>query len=654
MSKPSFLPNAEQPWHYWDCDQAIAQVQSSAEGLSYVVARQRLRQYGANKLPQKPRSLKILLQPLINPLTYILLAAAAFFGFGLRLIAEGIAIAVIGVLYGAMGIGLTFWSLKTREVATLGRRAKRQQSQPVSSVVVQRDGELLDIPVRDLVIGDLVVLETGDRPCVDIRLIEASDDLQANQTDLGGEAIARKQALYSLAIETAVLERSNLVYAGTEITAGTGKGVVVATGLSAYWQSHLVIKEQPFSALHTQIRTLRRVWLGIVGVGAIAIAALSWQRGADIAVTSVLAAILSTYPQNLLRLATQVQLIGMGSLAKKRLWVRFPSAIDALARVDTIALILESDITLAIDNLSHAGIQWCGLIRASESDAEALGKVLGIEVSSYFDAPQEKLRTWQGDRKHNLKAAALVGKDLEDITLLRQADVAICDRSCKREIQDSSGLILPRENFRYIPIAILEGRAVFDRLQRFVLMISATAFTILSLAISNGLVVFVISPLQMLWVGAITAPLVAIPLLLEPTAPELILQPAYRFQTMLRRGNYLRLLLAVLTMAIAINLVFWLKYQSDPALLVQARTMAFVTLTFSQVLHACAIARQNLLQNFPLMIGLAIVVGLQVIFVQVVSMGEFMGTVPLSLTEWAIASLAATAVFWIQELVKGH
>ncbi|MEE3719589.1 cation transporting ATPase C-terminal domain-containing protein [Tumidithrix elongata RA019] len=653
MSKPSFLPNSELPWHYWDRDQVLAQVQSSAEGLSYVAARQRLRQYGANKLPQKPRSLKTLWQPLINPFTYILLATAAFFGFGLRLVAEGIAIAVIGTIHGAIGLALTFWSLKTREVATLGR-TQRRQSLPAASVLVQRDGEALDIPARDLVIGDLLILQTGDRPSVDIRLIEASEDLQTNQTSLGGEAIAPKQATESLALDTAVLERTNVIYAGTEITAGKGKGIAIATGHTAYWQSHLVVREQPFSALHTQLRTLRRVWVAIVGLVAIAIALLNWQRGADVATTAVVAVLLSTYPQNLLRLATQVQLIGMGTLAKKRLWVRFPSAIDALSRLNTIALILESDITLAIDNLSQAGIRWCGLIRASESDAQALGTVLGIEVFSYFDAPQERLRTWQGDRKGDLKAVAVVGKDIEDIALLRQADVGICDRTCKREIQDSSGLILPREDFRYIPVAILEGRAVFDRLQRFVLLLAASAFTLVLLALGDAVVGFGISPLQMLWVGAIATPLVAIPLLIETTAVELIQQPAYRFQTMLRRGNYLRLLLAVLTMTVAVNLVFWLKYQGDPALLVQARTMAFVTLVFSQALHACAIARHSLFQNIPLAIAVILIATLQVIFVQVVVMGEFMGTVPLSLIEWAIASLAATAVFWLQELVKGH
>lgn len=653
MPKPSFLPNAEQPWHYWDRDQVLAQVQSSVDGLSYVVARQRLRQYGANKLPQKPRSLKILLQPWMNPLAYVLLAVAAFFGFGLRLVVEGIAIAAVGTIYGAIGIALTFWSGKIREVATLGRN-QRRQILPSTSVVVQRDGELLNIPVRDLVIGDLAILAAGDRICVDMRLIEASEDLVANQTDLGGEAIAMKQATESLALDTAVLERSNLVYAGTEVTSGSGKGVVVATGLAAYWQSHLIIREQPFSALHTQIRTFRRVWLAIAFLTAIAIGLFTWRHGVDLAVAAGGAAFLSAYPQNLLRLATQAQLMGMRTLAKKRLHVRFASAIDALARVDTIALILESDSTLAIDDLSSAGIQWRGLIRASESDALALGQVLGIEMFTYFDAPQERLRTWQGDRKRDLKAVALVGKDLEDIPLLRQADVGIGDRSCKKEIRDSSGLILPRPDFRYIPIAILEGRAVFDRLQRYVLHLAAATLTVLIVILTEAAAGSVVSPLQMLWVGAIASPLVAMPLLLEPTAVELIQQPAYRFQSMLRRSNYLRLFLAVATMATAVNLVFWLKYQNDPALLVQGRTMAFVTLTFSQALHTCALARQSLFQNLPLAIAVAVVTILQVIFVQIVFMGEFMGTLPLSLTEWAIASLAATAVFWVQELVKGH
>jgi magnesium-transporting ATPase (P-type) len=141
---------------------------------------------------------------------------------------------------------------------------------------------------------------------------------------------------------------------------------------------------------------------------------------------------------------------------------------------------------------------------------------------------------------------------------------------------------------------------------------------------------FSIPPLQLIWVGAIATPLVAFPLALEPTHESLLSQPAHRFQTMLRPSNYLRILLTVTATITAISLVFWLKYQGQPSLFSQARSMAFVTLGFSQIfITICQIA-----------------------FVQVPWFGDLMSTVPLNGVEWAIAVLSATAVFWVQELIK--
>jgi magnesium-transporting ATPase (P-type) len=84
----------------------------------------------------------------------------------------------------------------------------------------------------------------------------------------------------------------------------------------------------------------------------------------------------------------------------------------------------------------------------------------------------------------------------------------------------------------------------------------------------------------------------------------------------------------------------------------QARSMAFVTLGFSQIFHACAIARQSIFSNLPLLIGISLISIFQIIFVQIPLFGDLMATVPLNGSEWAIAILSATAVFWVQELIK--
>jgi magnesium-transporting ATPase (P-type) len=121
---------------------------------------------------------------------------------------------------------------------------------------------------------------------------------------------------------------------------------------------------------------------------------------------------------------------------------------------------------------------------------------------------------------------------------------------------------------------------------------------------------------------------------------------------MLRSSNYIRISLAVFATVTAVCLVFSLKYQGQAALLSQARTMAFVTLGFSQIFHACAIARQSIFQNLPLLLGVSAIALCQVLFVQVPWFSDILLTVPLNGVEWAIAILSATAVFWVQELLK--
>jgi Ca2+-transporting ATPase len=183
-------------------------------------------------------------------------------------------------------------------------------------------------------------------------------------------------------------------------------------------------------------------------------------------------------------------------------------------------------------------------------------------------------------------------------------------------------------------------------------MTVSSSFALSILTLIDAAAGFSAVPLQLLWIGAIATPLVAFPLVLEPTHDSLLSQPAHRFQTILRPSNYLRILLAVTATVAAVSLVFWLKYQGQPSLLSQARSMAFVTLGFSQIFHACAIARQSVFGNLPLLFGISFVSVCQIVFVQAPWLSDWMITVPLNGIEWTIAILSATAVFWVQELIK--
>ncbi|AFY70802.1 E1-E2 ATPase-associated domain protein [Thalassoporum mexicanum PCC 7367] len=649
MPKPSFL-DAQQPWHSWEIEQVLEQLQSGVEGLSYVTARQRLRQYGSNKLPRHHKYRSIARQVFTNPFTYVVITLAIavqyFSGYGW-------AILLVGVIHAAMGGSLIVWSERTNRLASLGRQ-ERRHFLPASAIVVQRDGETMEVPARDLVMGDLVQLQPGVRPTVDLRLL-ASEDLQVNEANLSGGAIVAKQADTVLPAETIALERTNMVLAGSEITAGSGWGIVIATGKNTFWQS-TTATSQTFSALHRQLRKLRRWWVIITLAVACGMGITAWQLEFNDPVALAAVILVGCYPQNLLRIATLAQLLAIKVLAKKRLWVKYPAAIDALGRIAIIMLILESDTTLNIEDLSPAGISWCGLIRASADDANSLGQVFGLEVYSYFDQPIERIRNWQASQQ----PVAVMGKELEDIPLLVQADLGLSDRSHPREVRDSAGLVLPKEDFTYLPLAIAAGRAVFDRLQRLLVLIftGLAATLLLVIAALVGKAAFdtaldaTLVPLEILWIGAIVTPALALPFMIEPGLNNIMAQPAAKFQSISRPGNLIRFGAASLTTTIAVIAVFALKYQGLAASLAQARTMGFTTLVFAQGFFAFGLCRRSLLKNIVLVVIMAILVVVQIAFVEVNFLGELMGTVPLTYTEWAIAALAATSVFWVYELLR--
>jgi magnesium-transporting ATPase (P-type) len=629
-------------------EQVLTQVVSEPEGLSYVAARQRLRQWGPNRLPRKPPRWLALAQPLASVWIYGIAAIAAVWQWQTG---EGWAIALVAALHGLLGLWFHLSALQGQERNTQRRQSRGETTQ----AVVKRDREWLEIPSRAVVVGDVVAMVEGDRPTVDVYVWQASEDLAVNQTELGGDGLYKKQP----GIEPNSgdpLTYANLIYAGSEISQGEVIGIVVATGAQVFAQRFVV--QDPPSLLHQQLRQMRRGWVPLSLVVAIAVGGLSWGKMASlsweekwpVAGMAVISLALATYPQNWLRLATLVQVLGIRHLARQRLWVRTPSVLDALGRVHTIALVLESDTPMMFDDVRRAGIHWKGLIRADEADAVALGETLGLELHSLLDVPQEWLRLWQQQAPRG--AIAFVAQDQRELGLLRQADVGICHRSCRRDVVDSAGLVLPRPEHDGIVAAILEGRAVFDRMQRVVVLGVTCAFALLILTLNEAIAGLTIVPMHLLWVGGIVTPLVSLPLILEPTSPSLLLQPRRRFETMLRRGTYLRILLAVSAVVLATSLVFWLTYRGETARFATARTMALTCLVCAQGFHACAIARHQFLQNVPLIVVLGGVLLTQVALVHLPILNNLFITEPLAPSEWLISLLAATGVFWIQELIK--
>ncbi len=223
INHPSQTEPVTVPAHTLSADDLCARLRSSPSGLCAEEAARRLADYGPNELQITHRisPWAILRAQFKNVLIIILLAATAVSAL-LGHEVEAIAITVI-VLF-AVVLGFVQEYRAERAIDAL-----RQMAAPMASVM--RDGQEIDIPARDIVPGDVLVLHSGDRIAGDARLIEVVN-LQTLEAALTGESVAVEKQLARLTDpELPLGDRSNMVYAGTTTTYGRGRALVVSTGM---------------------------------------------------------------------------------------------------------------------------------------------------------------------------------------------------------------------------------------------------------------------------------------------------------------------------------------------------------------------------------------------------------------------------------------
>ncbi len=223
---------------------------SGSEGLAWTEARSRLAEFGANELAsQKPPSWPVVLWGAVrHPFNGVLAALAAVSFFTGDLKAAFVMVSMI-----VLSAGLRFWQEMKSQVQAESLQklvqheatVLRAENKGVDRKPNQLDHTASDIPTRELVPGDIVKLSAGDMIPADLRLLE-SRDLFVTQSALTGEAMpvekyeperklkpARPQAGEGLPVE--VLDSPHLLFMGSSIVSGTGKGLVLATGNHTYF-----------------------------------------------------------------------------------------------------------------------------------------------------------------------------------------------------------------------------------------------------------------------------------------------------------------------------------------------------------------------------------------------------------------------------------
>jgi Ca2+-transporting ATPase len=251
--------------------------------------------------------------------------------------------------------------------ATLGFVTERRAEQTVSSLrrlaphraTVLRDGDAVVIDARDVVVGDVLVLEPGEPVAADARVIDAHR-LATNEAALTGESLpVRKSPAEPLPADTPLGERRNMVFLGTVVSGGTGRAVVVATAERAALgriRRLAQTAQAPRTQLQEQLDALgRRLAVGaaVLCVGTFGIGLLRGRPLLPLLRTAVSLGV-AAIPEGLPTVATSLLASGIRSLQERQVYARRLDAIENLGAIDTVCF--DKTGTLTRNRMSVASL----------------------------------------------------------------------------------------------------------------------------------------------------------------------------------------------------------------------------------------------------------------------------------------------------------
>ena len=341
----------EQPiihWHNLSLENALSEIGSGIEGLSDTEVRNRLEKYGFNELQERKKTslFKVFFRQFLNPLIYVLLVAGVI-SLGSQFFTDEKhyvdAFVVFGVIILNAVIGTFQESQAERAMEALLELAAPQAT-------VKRDGNIQTVPAREIVPGDIVLFETGDKVPADIRLIESAN-LRVDESALTGESVPVEKQLSPVPEDAIVAERVNILFMSTIVTNGRATGLVVTTGMETEIgkiATGLSEVEQEETPLQKNIKKLSGylVWI-FLGVSAllIVVGLIQGLGLFDLFLLAVAAAVASI-PEGLPAVVTVVLAIGMRSMARSNSIVRRLVAVETLGSATVICSDKTGTLTL--------------------------------------------------------------------------------------------------------------------------------------------------------------------------------------------------------------------------------------------------------------------------------------------------------------------
>lgn len=323
----------EKHWHHHPLSEMDNLLETNSHtGLNLLTVKERQLLYGANRLtPQKGKSpLILLLLQFHQPLVYILLAAAIVTFLLQEWVDSGV---IFGVILVNAIVGFIQESKALKAIEALSQSME-------GSATVLRAGTKVTIPSQELVLGDIVLLQSGDKVPADLRLVRCRE-LQVDESALTGESVPSQKDLQPLPLETSLADRKNMAYSSTLVTYGTAVGIVVEIGDSTeIGQINTLINNATTLAtpLTKKISEFSELLLKIILLLAGLTFAIGWFHGQPLLETFMAAVALAVgaIPEGLPAAMSIMLAIGVNKMAARHAIIRKMPAVETLGSTTVI------------------------------------------------------------------------------------------------------------------------------------------------------------------------------------------------------------------------------------------------------------------------------------------------------------------------------
>jgi magnesium-transporting ATPase (P-type) len=370
-------------WHALPVADALAALESGPSGLNPEEARARKARFGPNRLPEarKRSAIRRFFLQFHDLLIYVLLGAAVLAAAIGNIVDAAVVLAVV-IVNGIIG-----FIQEGRAESAL--EAIRSMIDPRASVI--RDGRRVVVAAEDIVPGDLVLLEPGDRVPADLRLIRARN-LRIDEAALTGESVPVDKNPRPVASEAPLAARNSMAFSGTFITNGNGTGIAVATGPESEL-GHISTLVGTVETLTTPLlrqmsdfaRKLTAVIL-VVSAGVFAFAVFvrdyHWTEAFMVMIGLAVAAI----PEGLPAVMTITLAIGVQRMAARNAIIRRLPAVETLGSVSVICsdktgTLTRNEMTVRTVLTKEGQFEFSGAGYRPEGDVELQGKP--VDAVSY-------------------------------------------------------------------------------------------------------------------------------------------------------------------------------------------------------------------------------------------------------------------------------